>query len=149
MDDLSTNLLGVFKASDVDYGIVKGVENPDWHTADGAVSLPAEREYFKKQRFAYYIPVDSVLKEFPDNLADYSGSKFHFVVLHTPVKYNFWHISIRVFTADGIHVQSLSKSAAKRINSKVRNYLIANIVKTTLPTYTTLPSAFYTRAARS
>ena len=149
LDDLSNNLLGVFKPSDVDYGIVKGVENPDWHTGDGAVSPPAEGEYFKKQRFAYYIPVDSVLKEFPDNLADNSGAKYHFVVLHTPVKYNFWHISIRVFTADGIHVQSLSRSAAKRINSKVRDYLIANIISNTLPPYNTLPSAFYTRAVRS
>ena len=42
------------------------------------------------------------------DIIDNQQYQLHFKVLHTPVKCNFWHFSIRVFDSNDIEISTLS-----------------------------------------
>lgn len=137
--DLSNNLLGVFCIEDIFYGIEKPVNDLYCTIWDGIEEcvIPSVGHYFRDdKRGFYFIPVDMLLKdEVPfKNLMDGKSESFHFKILHTPTKCNYWHISIRVYDPNNNEVSSMNigKGKRNRIWKSVRDYLVMSIVKTAI-----------------
>lgn len=135
--DLSNNLFGVFLTDDVCFGIEKHAYDAYCCAWDGIekCEVPSDGEYFRDEgRGGYFIPVDSLLKDNIEivNAADGSTETFHFKILHTPTKCNYWHISIRVYdeTDNEVSTLDVSKGKKKRIWKTVKDYLVTSIVKT-------------------
>lgn len=137
--DLSNNLLGIFEIDDVCFGIEKDVSDIYcclWNGSDECV-LPDDGHYFKDlNRGYYFIPVDSLLKDSIEiiNVNDNTVDEYHFKILHTPTKCNFWHISIRVYDRCDNEVSKLdvSKGKRNRIWKTVRDFLVTSVVTTVI-----------------
>lgn len=135
--DLSNNLLGIFQVEDVYFGIDKSVSFSYcelWNGTDKCIT-PIEGHYFiDEERGYYFIPVDTLLNNDVSVLNTENGQhdKYHFKILHTPTKCNFWHISIRVYDPDDNEVSCLtvSKNKKRRIWKAVKDYLVSLVVKT-------------------
>lgn len=137
MRDLSNNLLGIFQIEDVYWGVeksVNGVYCSPWNGSEQC-TIPSEGHYFRDENRGYYfIPVDNLLSENIDiiNITDNTADSFHFKILHTPTKCNYWHISIRVYDSNNQEVSSLetSKRKKERIWKAVKDFLVTSIVTT-------------------
>lgn len=153
--DLSNNLLGVFRTVDIYYGIEKSVSKSYCSLWDGSEEcvVPPYGHYFKDTNRGYYfIPVDILRQQNVNiiNIPDNTKEEFHFKILHTPTKCNFWHISIRVYDINDCEVSKLivSKKKRDRIWKTVRDFLVTSVVKTNdiKPVYSELNPAIYCRA---
>jgi hypothetical protein len=142
LHDLSCNLLGIFKEKDVCYVINKDIENPLWF--EGTVDAPSQEEFtIDEKRGRYFINIDLLLTTtFPTN----QGGTCSFVIIHTPVKYNFWHISIRVLDCDGIEVNNSEKSDSqkRKIWKTAKDFLITDeIISQSVSSHTIIPEKSY------
>lgn len=155
--DLSNNLLGVFQKSDVYYGIEKsyiGHYCDLWNGTEECVA-PQIGHYFKDTDRAYYfLSVDDLLKGGIkiENVMDDTSENYHFKILHTPTRCNFWHISIRVYDDRNQEVSHLdiSKKRKSRIWKTVRDYLITFVKQEVEGEYTILaPSIYRTNIQKS
>lgn len=148
LDDLSCNLLGVFKKEDICFGINKDFYDKyiiPWEE-NTTVERPSGEEYFiDEKRGCYFIDVNKLLKlSFPAN----KDTKYRFVILHTPNKCNFWHISIRISDNDGIEINDipttvLSDKQKKRIRKSAKDILLTDAVTTKAEYYITIPNRYY------
>ena len=137
--DLSNNLLGVFEADDVCWGIAK--EYADRYTRgwDGEehCSVPEPGHYFRDDdRGKYYIEVDALLDGcVAMENADGQQKEYHFEILHTPTVSNYWHVSIRVYNEDNLEVScmAVSKGQLKRIWKTMKDYLVSTVVTVDCP----------------
>lgn len=142
LHDLSCNLLGIFKEKDVCYVINKDIENPLWF--EGTVDAPSQEEFtIDEKRGHYFVNIDLLLKTtFPTN----QGGTCSFVIIHTPVKYNFWHVSIRVLDSDGIEVNNSEKSNSqkRKIWTIARDFLLTDeIISQSVSSHTIIPEKSY------
>ena len=143
LNDLSCNLLGIFKEKDVCYGINKNIENTSWIEGTNTDKPSPEEFFIDEKRGHYFVNIDLLLKTtFPTN----QGGTCSFVIIHTPVKYNFWHTSIRVLDCDGIEVNNSEKSESqkRKIWTIARNFLLTDkIISQSVNNYTIIPEKSY------
>jgi uncharacterized protein YxjI len=143
LHDLSCNLLGIFMEKDVCYGINKNIENTFWIEGTNTDKPSPEEFFIDEKRGHYFVNIDLLLKTtFPTN----EGETCHFTILHTPVKYNFWHVSIRVLDSDGIEIKNSKKGKQqKRILQTARNFLLTDeIISQSVGSYAVIPETNYT-----
>ena len=129
LKDLSTNLLGVFKTEDVSFGIHKDFHSLYTCLWDGEAKcdLPQDSHYFHDGRRGwYFLEVDKfVNKVIPYSTPDNGTEEYHFNILHTPTKCNYWHISVRCYDCNETEIDEtdLTKGKKKRVWRMLKNYL--------------------------
>lgn len=152
ISDYSTNLLGVFEINHIaisltDLGKQKynlyclpneTVTTPEY---EAEFYLNNERKYFSLKigeidNFTFPYEIDKVT---------YTGKC---IVEHTPMKWNFWHFSIRWQNQDNIYLDSLNDKEIKkgwgRQLSSVARALLSQFAKLSIPdNYQIIPTACY------
>ena len=149
--DLSTNLLGEFSIEDNRIEVINKEKDffCEWHEGDDA-SEPVYIEDFviNESRGCFYWNIgDIILLRFShtDNI-DNNKYQLNFKVLHTPVKCNFWHFSIRVFSGNQEEVSDLTvrdklkKALWRKAKEQLRECAI-----TITPVFNKLGSTYYKR----
>ena len=126
--DLSTNLIGVFKTEDRFWKIVgdrKAHYTELWHEGEKVTHLTKEDWSYNEQFGAIYFPIDELLNmTVPYTRGNDPEQKtVQCKVLHTPVRSNFWHCSIRWFNEDGDMIDQKGKWS-KRMLSTARSMLV-------------------------
>lgn len=154
--DLSTNILGIFDQTDIKFVIDKEAGekfkyHEPWNGTDPC-ELPLQEHYsIDTGRGCFYILVDKLKdSSIPYiNLNDKSTENYHFLILHTPTKCNYWHISIRVYDSNDCEVNKLniSETKKKKIWKLVRDFLVSSIVVVEKPEYTVLDVNSYTKVS--
>lgn len=149
MRDLSNNLLGVFKKDDVGFCIKKPFREKfcaDW---DGITNceVPNEEEFEFLERDRYFLNPGK-LDEYDEKfiIGGEKGEPFHFVMLHTPSKCNFWHVSIRLCDSQNITVSDLgiSKNMRKKIWKSAKDFiLLCDVIVADVENFDLLPSECY------
>jgi RecA-family ATPase len=111
--DLSTNLLGEFSIEDNKIEVIE--KGKDffcvWNEGEDASEpiYPVDFVINENRGCFYWNIGEVILLEFShtDNI-DNNDYQLNFKVLHTPVKCNFWHFSIRVFSGNHKEVSTLT-----------------------------------------
>lgn len=154
--DLSTNLLGVFNQTDIKFVIDrepgKKFKYHDLWNGTDICDLPLKEHYsIDEGRGCFYILVDKLKNSSIPyiNLNNKTTENYHFLILHTPTKCNYWHISIRVYDSNEHEVDELkiSENKKKKIWKAVRDFLVSSIVVVEMPKYTQLDITSYTKAS--
>lgn len=126
--DLSTNLIGNFKKEDRYWKIIgnrKAYYTELWHVGE-SVAPPAKEDWAYDEQFgAIYFRMDELLNmTVPYTKGNNQEQKtVQCKVLHTPVRSNFWHCSIRWFNEDGDIIDQKGKWS-KRMLSTARSMLV-------------------------
>lgn len=143
LHDLSCNLLGIFMESDVIYGINKNIENPLWIEGTDTDKPSPEDFFIDEKRGRYFVNIDLLLKtSFPTN----QSGICRFIIVHTPVKYNFWHVSIRVLDSDGVEITNSERSDSqkRKIFSTAKQFLLTDeIISQSVSNHTVIPEISY------
>lgn len=111
--DLSTNLLGVFTLNDIFINIINNELLELWVEGEDLQQPISHEQDFRlvDGRGYFYFRISEVIDlEIPGGI---KGVPVNFNVLHTPIKANFWHFSIRVFS-EGVEMSQLPISDNKR-----------------------------------
>lgn len=155
LSDLSTNLLGIFDKTDIQFVIDKETGKKLkyyelWNGTDNC-ELPLQEHYsIDDGRGCFYILVDKLkTSSIPSiNLNDKTTENFHFLILHTPTNCNYWHISIKVYDSSECEVakMDISDKKKRRIWKTVRDFLVSSIVVVEMPEYTTIDAKSYTKS---
>ncbi|MDR2814713.1 MAG: hypothetical protein LBB79_08700 [Prevotellaceae bacterium] len=119
--DLSTHLLGEFLVEDNKIEVVEKGKDffSEWSEGESA-SKPVYSVDFviNEERGCFYWSIEEIISlEFShtDHIGN-SSYQLNFKVLHTPVKCNFWHFSIRVFSGSKSEVSTLAvRNSLKKI----------------------------------
>jgi hypothetical protein len=145
--DLSTNLLGEFSIEDNKIEVINKDFFREWDEGDDA-SEPVYNEDFviNGDRGCFYWNIKKIvlLKFSYTDHVDNNNYHLNFKVLHTPVKCNFWHFSIRVFSENQKEVSTLmvgsrlKKALWRRAKEQLREYAI-----TETPVFNKLDSKHY------
>jgi hypothetical protein len=147
--DLSTNLLGEFSIEDNKVEVIEKEKDffCEWNEGDDA-SEPVYNIDFviNENRGCFYWNIGEViLLEFShtDHIekCDY---QLNFKILHTPVKCNFWHFSIRVFSENQKEISTLTvrKNLKKDLWRKAKEQLREHAITKT-PKFSSLDSKHY------
>lgn len=148
--DLSTNLLGEFLVEDNKIEVKRGMEKDffcEWTEGESA-SIPVySLDFFiNEDRGCFYWNIGEIIWLEFAHTDHIENRDYHlnFRVLHTPVKCNFWHFSVRVFSGNSCEVStlavrnSLKKALWRKAKAQLREYAI---VKT--PEFSKLDSKRY------
>lgn len=126
--DLSTNLIGVFKTEDRYWRVIgerKAQYIELWQERE-SVHPPAEGDWEYNEQFgAIYFPIDELLNMTVSYTKGNAKEQktVQCKVLHTPVRSNFWHCSIRWFNEDGDIIDQKG-NWRKRMLSTARSMLV-------------------------
>jgi hypothetical protein len=142
--DYSINLLGVFQPVDVGWQFAKESAYLNaWTPGDSAVPLPiiGTDVSFVSSRGSFFLLIDTFhqiqfLIETPTGKQTATCQ-----VLHTPIRGNFWHCSLRWFV-DGEDVADWSDTRRKRVLKAARTFIIQNALLTE-PSYQAVPPPAY------
>jgi len=146
--DLSTNLIGVFKTEDRFWKIVgdrKAHYTELWHEGE-KVAPPTKEDWSYNEQFgAIYFPIDELLNmTVPYTRGNDPEQKtVQCKVLHTPVRSNFWHCSIRWFNEDGDIIDQKG-NWRKRMLSTARSMLV-EIGDLQPPPTAVIPTTLYSK----
>ncbi len=126
--DLSTNLIGVFQIEDRCWRISgeRKVHYIELWREGETVTPPAKEDWEYNEQFgAIYFPIDELLNmTVPYTKGNDPEQKtVQCKVLHTPVRSNFWHCSIRWFNEDGDMIDQKG-NWRKRMLSTARSMLV-------------------------
>lgn len=125
--DFSTNILGVFMVEDCHWKIKKermdAYFSAEWKEGEIVEApLPDDFEYLA-ERGAFYIPIRSCAGK----RVEASGSEPVIAicdVMHTPIRCNFWHFSLRWKDENGIYFDELRPNSVKNFfRSWVRRFI--------------------------
>jgi len=111
--DLSTNLLGFFLIEDNKIEVFEKKKDffLEWNENDSA-SIPIYNEDFivNEERGCVFWNIGEIASLIFTHTDCIDNNKYQlsFKVLHTPIKCNFWHFSIRVFSDSQIEVSTLT-----------------------------------------
>lgn len=148
--DLSTNLISVFQPEDRYWGVTgerKAYYVELWQEGETVAQPTPEESTRDEQKGAIYFSIQELLAmEVPYEKGDEEGVRLvQCKVLHTPVRSNFWHFSIRWFNEDG-EIMNQKGKWSKRMLTTARSMLI-EIGRMAPTSPKTLPQALYSRAA--
>lgn len=150
--DLSTSLLGVFEVSHVQIQLTEDgkAKYNIYCKPDESIEPPVYQQDFELNTSRHFWVV--LIKDIINAEVDYTKSnnlpfKANCIIEHTPMKWNFWHFSIRWKTEGNFWHELEEKEQeklAKRLGSEVRAY-ISKYAKVREPDYTELEEIFYTK----
>lgn len=123
--DFSTNLLGVFQLVDVKWKWAKDTLCLElWNPSIDCV-LPSEMDVSEDvMRGAFYLPIEKCHGTKFKTESEINGeSEVMAQVLHTPIRSNFWHCSIRWF-CDGQDSVEWNKGRLRRMKSIIRSFIV-------------------------
>jgi hypothetical protein len=149
IDDLSLSLLGIYKEEHIILQFTReGIEKyMHYCDPDEMVAMPVyETDYILKENRRYWCAPINRLNE---REFEYTREEESFIakcfVLHTPMRWNFWHFSLRwstnLGTLDSLE-EKLRKKVAKRIGHSARS-VIAQFATITIPPHPILPKECY------
>lgn len=149
--DLSVSLLGVFEIEHIKIELTEIGKSKygTYCTPDETVEVPIFEQDFKRNddRHFWAVLVENIM----ESKIDYTGSEDPFtaecVIEHSPMKWNFWHFSIRWKIEDGYWHEfpdGKKRKVAKRIGHDVRA-TIAKFAQISEPYYEELDKAHYTK----
>lgn len=127
--DFSTNLLGIYHPVDIQWLWTKGTPclNPWNHGDEGLlpsntdVALGTERGYF-------FLSVFDCHNARFLTISEQSGeSEIVCKVLHTPLRANFWHCSLRWY-CDGEGSEAWNKGRMRRMKTTIRNIILEKAI---------------------
>ena len=116
--DLSTSLLGIFEISHIQIQLTSNGKTEYNHYCEPNidVEVPIYQDHFEIDSDKFYWVV--LIRNLNNVLVDYTKSNLPFtaecVVMHTPMKWNYWHFSIRWQTDEGF-AHSLSDKERKKL----------------------------------
>jgi hypothetical protein len=149
--DLSTNLLGEFLIEDNKIEIIEKEKDffCEWNEGDEA-SEPVYNIDFviNENRGCFYWNIGEIISLKFSHTDHIGNNDYHlnFMVLHTPVKCNFWHFSIRVFSENQKEISTLTvraglkKTLWRKAKEQLREYAIIET-----PEFGSLNSKHYKR----
>jgi hypothetical protein len=149
--DLSTSLLGVFERNHVYIQLTEIGKSKFNHycSPDHNSEIPIFNLDFEINKSRHFWVIK--IKHLIEAEVNYLTSELPFtaisVVKHTPMKWNYWHFSIRWMTKDGLWHELSEKEKerlAKRLGSEVRAY-ISKYAIVEEPTYEELDPIYYTK----
>jgi hypothetical protein len=148
--DLSTNLLGEFSIEDNKIEVIKKDKDffCEWNEGDDA-SEPVYNVDFviNENSGCFYWNIGEIISlEFShtDHI-DNSDYSLNFNILHTPVKCNFWHFSIRVFSENQEVSTLTSRDKLKKMLWRKAKEQLRECAITETPDFSKLSSKHYQR----
>lgn len=149
--DLSTSLLGVFEVTHIQIQLteVGKTKYNDYCQPDANIDVPIFQQDFERNtsRHFWVILIKDILNAEVDYLKSNTPFKANCIIQHTPMKWNFWHFSIRWKVEDGYWHELTEKEQeklAKRLGSEVRAY-ISKYAKVEEPNYEELDEILYSK----
>jgi len=147
--DLSTSLLGVFEISHIQIELTELGKTKYSHYCkpNDEISPPLhEQDYLiNSNRHFWVVNIKDIMNAEVEYLDSSLPFKANCVIMHTPMKWNFWHFSIRWKTKDGFWNSLTPKEQeklAKRLGTEVRAY-ISKYARIDEPNYVELEDDFY------
>jgi hypothetical protein len=131
--DLSTSLLGVFELAHTKIELtVEGLGKYDQDcNPDQEVEVPIYLQDFRLNNGRHYWVL--LIRDIVDQEVNYDRSNPPFkakcVVTHTPVKWNFWHFSIRWRTEDGRFWHDFPETQKKKVGDRIGHEVRAIVKK--------------------
>lgn len=135
MNDLSTSLLGVFEPSFLQIDLTTfGKEKYNYYCEpDIEVDVPIFNEDFaiKDSRGFWVVLIGDINETTADYTKGDIDTKFKAtcVIQHTPMKWNYWHFSIRWKTAEQGFWHELKDSQRKKLAKRLGHEARSNIAK--------------------
>ncbi len=120
--DLSTSLLGIFEVKHNQIQLTKNgkLKYNEYCAPDIEVEIPIYQEHFNIDTSKRYWVI--LIGAIHGTFVDYTKSDLPFtaecIVQHTPMKWNYWHFSIRWLTEDGFW-HELSDKERKKIAGRL------------------------------
>jgi len=147
MEDLSTSLLGVYDTSHIpiELTLLGKTKFSEYCAPDEIVPIPEyETEFILNDKRGFWV---ILIKNIQGLLADYTQHdikqpfKAKCSIQHTPVKWNYWHFSIRWELEEGVYLHKLPHNTkakvAKRLGTETRA-LIAKFAEIDEPNFSQL-----------
>ena len=147
--DLSTNLLGEFLIEDCKIEITEKGKDffSEWNEGENASEPVYDSDFIVNENRGYFCwNIGKIISStflHTDQISN-TNYQLHFCVLHTPVRCNFWHFSIRVFSENQIEISTLTvrdklkKTLWQKAKAQLRECAIINI-----PVFSKLDSSHY------
>ncbi|MCA0234043.1 MAG: hypothetical protein LCH91_26540 [Bacteroidetes bacterium] len=123
--DFSTNLLGVFQLTDVKWKWTRDTLCLEpWNPSTDGI-LPSEIDVSEDvMRGVFYLSIEKCHGTRFKTESEVDGeSEVIAKVLHTPIRSNFWHCSIRWF-CDGQDSEKWNKGRLRRMKSIIRSFIV-------------------------
>ena len=151
MRDLSTALIGVFefKHFSIELTNIGKIEYGNYCDPDIEVETPIENTHYKinERRHYWWVQVKEInLKEINYSMSN----REHYAtcyIIHTPMKWNYWHFSIRWKTHlgfwDSIEDKKIKKNIGKNLGHEARTFVKMFAKVTVEPDYYELNKEFY------
>jgi hypothetical protein len=149
--DLSTSLLGIFEVLHIQIELTDAgnAKYNDYCEPNATIDPPILHQDYLLNNSRHFWVIH--VKDIINAEVDYTKSNLPFkatcIIQHTPMKWNFWHFSIRWKTENGFWHELTEKEQeklAKRLGNEVRAY-ISKYAKVHEPNYTELDESFYLR----
>ncbi len=148
--DLSTSLLSIFNNSHLSLNLLPEGKQKYNHycPADLTVDIPVLNTDYETVLERHFWSI--LISKINQQQVDYQKSNDPFIaiccVCHTPMKWNYWHFSIRWLLPDGfLHEkpeEEIKKKWVSRLAHEARS-LVAMHAKSFLPEYELLEEAYY------
>lgn len=153
IQDLSTSLLGVFEPSHSYIELTpegKEVYAKEYCTPDCEVDAPIYETHFDwdESKGFWFVKIEFIEGQLAEYINSSPSLKATCSVQHTPMKWNFWHFSIRWRFEDGRFYHELPDSERKkdrlrkRLSHEARS-IIAKFADTVEPNYSELNTQYY------
>ena len=143
--DYSTNLLGIFQLSDLQWQFKNGAPCASlWNQGDDAHS-PNDQEVtlITAQRGYFFLNISTFHQIMFSTNVELDGEQLISCrVVHTPVKSNFWHCSLRWFCNEQ-DSKLWNKGRMNRMKAYIRSF-ISQKAELTEPVYQAIDPIYYT-----
>lgn len=143
--DFSTNLLGVFTIRDSQWHYKSSERKllllSEWNEGEEGLcpNIPEDIE-LNTEKGCVFIPINEVHeREVPHRSLNFK--RLECKVLHTPIKSNFWHFSIRWYF-DGLSKENWTKGIKNLMKTTGRSFLI-EVIKFEEPNYIQISQNLY------
>lgn len=149
MQDLSTSLLGIFDHRFIKTNLTKSGKEQynEYCNANDNINRPSRSHYIYNNDLGFWIVK---IGEIHNEKAAYPESNPQFEAIckveHTPMKWNYWHFSIRWITNEGYWHELLDSRQNKKLGKKLSHEtrsMIAKNAKTDLVKYIDIPKSYY------
>jgi hypothetical protein len=142
--DYSTNLLGEFQLEDLQWRLLRGTDCLlPWSPGMSAVIPNSGQAVLHEESGSHFFLDISKIHQFefrPDD--EFDSEEVICKVLHTPIRSNFWHCSLRWFCNDE-DSEHWKKSRLNRLKSHIRSF-IRNKAELEEPIYQAIDPVHYT-----
>jgi hypothetical protein len=153
IQDLSTSLLGVFEPHHSYIELTsegKQIYADDYCSPNCKVSIPIHKTHFEwdETKGFWFVKIKQIEGQLAEYLISNPPLKAECIVQHTPMKWNFWHFSVRWRFDDGSFYHELPDSERKKDKLRKRlsheaRAIIAKFAFTQEPNFSELTNKHY------